>query len=235
MKQRVLMRKAAQVAAAIAFSFASLAPISELTAQKKQASCIPAGDGITKTRSNGKKVHLPGLFDDGEMIREIKCLDRRVVVLTTENLTVARDPEKKRGLNEGSTTKYPLSETYDKGLVSYVLDENRAFFLTKDRDLTLLPYENGSSDAVSYGYKFDVSETKLAVENGILFAAPVNRKITYCSFDSANNIACRTSPLDRKMVNGSFFRDSGILHFGAREKNVRISAGQTLDSVKIKG
>ena len=230
MKKLVGM-KIARIATAAAFSFVALFPMHESRAQKKQAVCTLSGDGIVKTRADGRKVHLFGLFDDGEQVREMKCEERRTVVLTTENLTIAEDPKKKNGLKQGTTTKYRLGDVYSSGLVSYALGEERAFFLTKDKTLTVLPYQNGSRDAVSYEYKFDVSKTKLTVENGILFLAPINGKISYCSFDAAGDISCRSKPLQ---FGGEFFRNNGKLHFGTRDKSLAITAGQALESVKIK-
>ncbi|MBN1169872.1 hypothetical protein JXA56_02515 [Candidatus Micrarchaeota archaeon] len=233
MKRMAGTRLLKTVAASL-FSFALVVPIHETRAGGK-TECTLVGDGIIQKKSNGQKNEFYGIFRNGETAMEIQCKEQQIVILTDKALVVtkeARGGKDNKGMREeGSFTRYGLDDIYRRGLVSYVLDSTRAFFLTRDQTLTLLPYENGARGIRAFSYETNVSETKMAVEGSVLFLAPLGESMHYCSFSTSPE--CESVPLAKSDQKGLFFRYEGTLFFGRKEKKFKITAGESIESVKI--
>jgi hypothetical protein len=210
-----------------------------------RVSCRYKGGVLEYRLSDGKVKRVENLLERGEKIVDVACNESYAFVLTDTSVIMVPGLEKKEGKGSGNVTvaflhtRKDLRDIFRKGLVAWANSEDRAYFLTRDRDLTEIPAIIKEKTIPVYQIPNVVGGSAMVFHSGFLFIAPVEVEhskamlLTAIRFEGGANF--REIALPQGMDDGGFFFDGKKLVFGKRggnELEIKVN-GAKLDGVSL--
>lgn len=155
------------------------------------------------------------LLQKGEKIKETRCLKDKKLILTDTSLLVVHDSGQEGATIELSSTRTDMRNVLERGLVAWSQSDDTAYFLTKDKKLTLIPLKDMGDTISTYTMPFDVGNVKMIHFNNMLFMAPVAGEVARLSFSDGVDVKTMTLALNVK--NPDFFVSGNVLYFGEKK------------------
>jgi len=155
------------------------------------------------------------LLQDGEKIKETRCLKDKKLILTDTSLLVIHDSNQEGAVIELTSSRTDIRSVLERGLVAWSQSDDTAYFLTKDRKLTLIPLEDMRDTITTYTLPFDVDNLKMVHFNNMLFMAPIAGEVARLTFSDGVDVA--TMPIKMNAKNPDFFVSDQTLFFGEKK------------------
>lgn len=216
--------------------FSSLLTIPLLTACASTAHALPRRPEVPDPHFGTKAscdADYRSALKRGERVREIACTKARTYVLTNKSMLVFHNNEQET-VGDGvrlklSYSRTDMSDIHKRGLVAWAQSDDRAYFLTRDGSLSIIPADEMGPTIKAYQLPFDVSKARMIHRSGILLIAPLSENLLVMSF--SKSVKFRILPISG--TEGEFFERGGKLFFGKRDSDfleIRM-AGDGVDGV----
>jgi hypothetical protein len=203
----------------IATSFAACSGPARALPVQQPPSKLPASDIMRKSCASEAQRHLL----PGEKVREAICRGRRDYVFTGKSLLIfTRYDQELEGSDvrlRSSHSRTDVRGILSAGHVDWTASEDSAFFLTRDKVLTVIPAEGMRDTVDTYAVPFDVANAKLWYQSGRLFVAG-DDEMMVSTFGIKMN--ARLIPYIMRSKERDFFQHAGKLFFGNERERVEI-------------
>ena len=210
--------------------FSSIALIATLTSCAPNVNALPRrtlrhpaiSESIQRPKCNPE---VSQWLERGEKVRESICREEHTFVLTNTSLLIVNN---KSGTPNLYRTDMDLVAAYSRtdmqdilraGNVDWTASDDTAFFLTKDRRITLIPVGEIGETLESYEIDFNVQSAKLAYRNNHLLIAGKGEMLV-ATFSKGMQASAIQFGLEA--ANADFFESKGRLFFGNGQERIEI-------------
>lgn len=164
-----------------------------------------------------------GYLLPGEKVVEAICRRSRDYVFTGKSLLIFTRHDQALG-DSGMRLRSSHSRTDIQGILSaghvdWTASDESAFFLTRDKVLTVIPAEGMGDTVDTYRVPFDVQSAKLWYQSGRLFIAG-EEEMMVSTFGL--KMDARLIPYIMRSKERDFFQRSGKLFFGNERERIEI-------------